>query len=410
MKIFFLFFLSSSLSLVSFALPLPLTAQPKKESIKLFIRLIREDSRELDNMALRQQMLGMTLSRLWANKLARSLEPKISCFLDETFDSLIVHMSKEEARRRSYVAERLGLSFSDAEYQQIESILRMTKEEREKLFRNAVSPMIRRWRSHFKAPMSQRGEWKNIEENVLIDHFPAYADYIEWVSEPGAAASRFTMLRHPDGNQYAFLFDPSPHLSVDHLPTHLQIRGMGEASQVAEIVYFQSKYGFKGTADSFFLLSPLSGEHRFVTLSFIRKNSPSIVKIPFGPEKTLVPNAIIDLTSGRVYSGWHGWRGWLKVMQRPMTDLFHEELAQLESPLSQLLLTTLRDLRSQGVHDIDAFLEKELTLIRNGVFRYRLARFNFEAGSFENGSPVLTFVIEMNNLSRPKVLSFDISP
>ncbi len=344
MRIFFLFFLS----LVSFALPIRLTAQPPKEGVELLLRLIR----------------------------------------------LI--------RKDSRIS-------SDVEYKQLESILKMTKGERERLFRSAAT--IENWRSHFKASMTKSGEWKNIENNTFLErHFFEYAYYIEWVQGSEATASRFKIIRHPDGNQYAFLFEPSPHLSVDHLPTHLQIRemrGIGETS--AQIVYFQSKDGFKGVVDSFFLLA---SEHRFVTLSFIRKNSPSIInmKDTLVPEKTLFSNAIVDLASGRVYSGWNGKRGWLKAMQGPMTDLFREEFERLESPLSKLLRTALQDLRSQGWHDIDAFLEKELTLIGDGIFRYRLARYNFVAESFESHSPIITFIIDMKNLLRPRVIQMNLKP
>lgn len=397
MKIFVLLFLS----LVSFALPLPLVAQPpKRECIRLLTRLIREGNNE----ALQKQMLGVTTSRLWTDKLAEPFIDKISRFLDETFDSLKTHLPYEEGDWRSYIAKRFGLSVSDSEYQEIVSLIRMTKGERKEVFRGAVSPMITRWRSHLRASINGVSEWKKkIEENFLTDRFPDDRDYIEWVHELDGASLGFKMVRCPDGIQYALFLEPGPHLSLDRLPTHLKI---GQTSQVFDIVYFQSKHGFKGTVDDSFFLLP--SQHRFVTLSFIQKETASPVNTKFVSEK--FSEVIVDLTTGRVYSGWHSQREWLEMMQKPMTDLFRQEWVRFKSPLSKLLLTTLENLKREGGYNIDNFVEKELTLIRDGIFRYRLARFNFETGSFESHSPVITLIIDMKNLSKPRVIQSYLEP
>ncbi|MEK7790203.1 MAG: hypothetical protein AAB309_01070 [Deltaproteobacteria bacterium] len=394
MKTFVLLFLS----LVSFALPRQLVAQPPpRECIRLLARLIREGN----SGTLRKEMLGVATSRLWTDKLAESFKCKISRFLDETFDSLTVHLPHEEANWRSYLANRLNLSFSDSEYQEIASLIRMTKGERTELFRSAVPPMITSWRSHFRASINGVFKWKNTEENFLTDQFSDYTEYIGWTHELEATSLRFKMIRFSDGMQYALFLEPGSQLSFDRLPTHLQI---GQTSQVFDVVYVQSKYGFKGVVDSFSLLP---SKHRFVTLSFIRRETASMDNI-FVSEK--FSEVIVDLTSGRVYSGWHGKPGWLEMMQGPMTDLFRQEVVRFRSPLSKLLLTTLENLKREGGYNIDNFVEKELTLIEDGIFCYRLGRFNFETGSFENHSPVITFIINMKNLSKPRMIESHLKP
>ncbi|MEK7790421.1 MAG: hypothetical protein AAB309_02210, partial [Deltaproteobacteria bacterium] len=142
--------------------------------------------------------------------------------------------------------------------------------------------------------------------------------------------------------------------------------------------------------------SVLPHERRFVTLSFLRENS------------SFSEAVIVDLWSGKVYSGWNGGGGWLNVMRGPMTDLFRRELVRLKSPLSQLLRGSLLRFKEVGWRDIDDFLETELTLLENGMFRYRLARFDFEVGSFAANSPVITLIIDMKNLSQPKVMQMNL--
>ncbi len=395
--------------LFTFILPLKqLTAEPSKEIVKLFFRLIREDSRGLHNTTLRSRMNGAVTSRRWprhkslkyGEEVAKSFESEIPSFLDDVFDPLVSNLPpnllKERALWQSYVTQRFGIPISETEYKQIESILKMTKEEREELFKSAVVPMIKNWRSHLKAPQNRVGEWKRVEANrslssiaSLPDSSNRHIEYIEWSSLHGAQDAQFKLIRCRDGVPNLLLMvEPSRHLPLNHLPTHLQIE---EMAKVIELVPFQ-KGGERFTAS----FSVLPHEHRFVTLSYLRGNS------------SFSEAVIVDLWSGKVYSGWNGGGGWLNVMRGPMTDLFRRELVRLKSPLSQLLRASLLKLKEFGWHDIDDFLEMELTLLENGIFRYRLARFDFEVGSFATNSPIITLIIDMRNLSQPKVMQLNL--
>jgi hypothetical protein len=395
----------------------PPPAGPTREIVRLFIRLIREDSRTLYNTTLRSRMNGAVTSRRWpkhkslkyGDEVAKSFESEIPSFLDDAFDSLISDLPpdllKDQTLWRSYVSERFGITFSETEYKQIESILRMTKEEREELFKSTVAPMIKNWRSHLKMPQNpgvmMTGEWKRAAPLAFL---PAssnrYIDYIEWsflhgkeeMRERIVTASHFKLIRHQNGIQnLLLLIEPSRHLPLNHLPTHLRIE---ETAKVIELVRFEKGRQFNGFVASF---SVLPHEHRFVTLSF-----PALENSSFSEA------VIVDLWSGKVFQGVHGGGRWNDVMRGPMTDLFRRELVRLKSPLSQLLRGSLLRFKELGWHDIDDFLEMELTLLENGVFRYRLTRFDFEVGSFAKNSPVITLIIDMKNLSQPKVMQMNL--